>query len=247
MYIFYLFWSKIVVVTLKLLGEIEVGFSHIFLDSIIGFLALFVITKVLGKSQITQITAFDFISALVLGELVGNALYDKETGIPHIIFAVTLWGVFIYVTEFLTQKWKKTRSLLEGKPSMIIHKGKVLKDEMKKARLDINQLQHLLRSKDAFSIQDVEYAILETDGSISVLKKTMMQNPTRKDFNLKPESVFLPITIISDGEVIWDNLKESKLNENWLKSELSKHNVTDYHEIMYAEWQKGEPLYVLPY
>ncbi|MGI8314406.1 DUF421 domain-containing protein [Halobacillus mangrovi] len=209
-------------------------------ETFFGFFALFVLTKVLGKTQITQITAFDFIAALVLGELVGNALYDDKIGIAKVAFAIFLWGVLIYVTEIITEKFKGTRSLLEGKPALIIHKGKIDRDRMKKNKLDINQLQHLLRSKDVFSIQEVEYAVLETDGTVSVLKKAPYQNVNRMDMNLKPENVPLPMALISDGEIIWDNLKEAGLDEKWLNAQLKAQNVNKPSDVFYAEYQEGD-------
>ncbi len=222
-------------------------YFSIFIETIVGFISLFALTKVLGKSQITQITAFDFIAALVLGELVGNALFDDQAGVIDIVFAVLLWGILLYGTELITQKFKNTRELLEGKPSVIIHKGQIQRNEMKKAKLDLNQLQHLLRTKDVFFVSDVEYAIFETDGSMSVLKKSMLQNATREDVQAKPERVVLPYTLILDGELEYDNLKEANLAEEWLQNELKKQEIDDYKQVMLAEYKEGDGLYVFPY
>ena len=216
-------------------------YLQITVETLFGFIALFILTKVLGKTQITQITAFDFIAALVLGELVGNALYDKEVGIPQIGFAVILWGVLIYITEIITEKYKSTRGLLEGRPSLIIYKGNIDREQLKKSKLDINQLQHLLRSKDVFSVQEVQYAVLETDGTVSVLKASQYQNVTRGDMNLSPQAVPLPRTLISDGEIIWDNLEEISQNEAWLKRQLQLQNFNSPEDVLYAEYKEGEP------
>ncbi|MFC0524743.1 DUF421 domain-containing protein [Pontibacillus salicampi] len=222
-------------------------YGQIFVETLIGFLCLFVLTKFLGKSQITQITAFDFIAALVLGELVGNALYDQEVGIRQVLFAVFLWGLLIYTTEMITQKFKGTRGLLEGRPSIIIYQGHIQKEQLTKGKLDINQLQHLLRSKEVFSIQEVEYAVLETDGTVSVLKKSLQQTPSRGDFDMQPEPVPLPRGIITDGEFIWDNIREAGLTKEWIMGELAIHQLYDVSDVLYAEYKKGEALYVVPY
>ncbi|WP_226577021.1 DUF421 domain-containing protein [Halobacillus litoralis] len=215
-------------------------------ETLFGFIALFIMTKVLGKSQITQITAFDFIAALVLGELVGNALYDKDVGILNVGFAIVLWSILIYTTELITEKFKGTRKLLEGSPSLVIYKGRIDREQLKKNKLDINQLQHLLRSKDVFSIREVQYAVLETDGTISVLKASQYQNVTRDDMNLSPQNVPLPRTIISDGEVIWDNLREAGFDEKWLTEQLKAQNYSEPKEVIYAEHKEGEQnLYVI--
>ncbi|MBB6453073.1 uncharacterized membrane protein YcaP (DUF421 family) [Salirhabdus euzebyi] len=217
------------------------------IETLVGFFVLFGLTKILGKSQITQITAFDFIAALILGELVGNALFDDQANVWSIIYAVLLWGGLIYTTEIITQKFTNSRELLEGKPSIIIRNGKLQREAMSQAKLDLNQLQHLLRSKNVFSIRDVEFAVFETDGSVSVLKKSLQQSPTRQDINAKSETVKLPYSLILDGEVVEDNIKEIGKDEPWLKNELKKQEINDYKQVFFAEWREGEGLYVQPY
>lgn len=139
-----------------------------------------------------------------------------------------------------TQKFKGTRAILEGRPSIVIHKGHLMFDILKKNRLDINELQHLLRSKDVFSIEEVEFAVLEVDGTISVLKKPDYQTPTNSDLNVTPAPVKIGRTLISDGEIIWDNLKEAKLTEKWLEEELHKQNIQSIDDVFYAEWQDNQ-------
>ncbi|MFD1174335.1 YetF domain-containing protein [Oceanobacillus picturae] len=216
-------------------------------ETLFGFAALFLLTKVLGKTQISQLTPFDFISALILGELVGNALFDKEAGIPEIAFVIILWGVLLYLTEIITQKWKRTRAFMEGSPDIIIYRGKLIRDTMKKCKLDLNHLQHLLREKDVFSIQDVEYAILETNGKVSVLKKAANQTPTKNDLKVATHDVHLATTLINDGEIIYDNLKEKNLTEEWLIEELHKQDYSSPKEVFYAEYIKDKQLFLLPF
>lgn len=165
----------------SLIGGIAIqGYMEIFFDLVFGFFALFTLTKVLGKTQISQITAFDFISSIVLGELIGNALFDEKIGILHIGFVVIIWGGLMYTTEYITQRFKGSRHLLEGTPEIVIYNGKLVRDVMKKNKLDVNQLKQLLRAKDIFSMDQVEYAILEANGTVSVLKKSDFQPPTRR-------------------------------------------------------------------
>jgi uncharacterized membrane protein YcaP (DUF421 family) len=223
------------------------SYWNIFIESIFGFFILYVLTKVLGKSQISQITPFDFISAIILGELVGSALFEEKAGVLHIAFIVFIWGGLIYSVEIITQKFKRTRYLLEGSPEIVIRKGKLIRDVMAKNKLDINQLQHLLREKDVFSIKEVEYAILETNGAISVLKKSDYQTPNRKDMKLAPQPVQLSTTLINDGEIIYDNLEEKNLTEEWLIEQLKEQGYDDVKDVFYAEYMKDEDLLVLPF
>lgn len=223
-------------------------FVHMAMELLVGYMSLFIVTKLLGKMTITQITLFDFISALVLGDLVGNAFYDKNVRATEIIFTIFFWGFLVYIVQFTSQKSFRMRKLLEGSPSVIIHEGRVCYKELKKQRLDLSQLQHMLRTKDAFSVSEVEYAILETDGSLSILKKSDYAAPTKSDHKMPNQPPCLPITLISDGRLLKENLKRSGMNEAWLQKELHKKGIWKYSEVLLAEWKKKKStLYVQKY
>lgn len=228
-------------------GGFELEFLEIFLELIFGYIALFILTKLMGKTQITQITPFDFISALILGELVGNAIYDNEVKISKVIFAVVIWGILIFGTEIITQKKKGLRKLLEGEPSIVIRKGKIDYNVLKKVHMDINQLQHLLRSKNVFSVRECEYAIIETDGSVSVLKKPNFRNVTIQDLNLPLSSITLPVTLILDGEIEEDNLKMIQWDKKRLLDMIKQQGFQSEKDVLYAEWKEGEPLLLQSY
>lgn|SRR5690606_3057582 len=222
-------------------------YFSMFTEAVFGLVILFILTKILGKTQISQLSPFDFVSAVLLGELVGNALFDPDAGIMEIAFVVIVFGTIIYFTEWVTQKFKRTRALLEGSPSIVIYKGKMIRDVMKKNKMDINMLQQLLRDKDVFSLQEVEYAILEPNGKLSVMKKSDYQAPTRKDMKLAPQEVKLPTLLINDGEVIYDNLKEKNLTVEWLQEQLELQGYRSTEEIFAAEYTKGKDLFLVPF
>ena len=167
------------------LVEVKYLYFNVLLELVIGYIALFIIVKFLGKTQLNQITPFDFISALVMGDLVGSAIFNQKVGILAILFAIAVWGALIFISEMLTQKSRWLRYVFEGRPSMIINNGNLDWKEMKKNKIDIDQLKQLLRFKDIFSIQDVDYAILENNGGISVLRKSDADQPTCKDLKIK--------------------------------------------------------------
>ncbi|MDO7284253.1 DUF421 domain-containing protein [Shouchella clausii] len=210
----------------------------------IGLVALLILTRVMGKTSFAQITPFDFISALILGELVGNAIYDEKVKIGTILFSIFIWGVLLYLMGWLTQKFRKTRKILEGSPSIIIQNGHLNRAEMKKNKLDMNQLQHLLRKQQAFSVREVEHAILETDGTISVLKKSQYDLPTYEDLNVPEKPVYLPVTFINDGAVDWENLHKAGFNENWLKKQLDQQQIDKFEDVFYMEWKQDEGVYI---
>lgn len=216
-------------------------------ETIFSFFALFLLTKVLGKRQIAQLNAFDFIAAVVIGELVGNALFDKESGILEIGYVIVLWGSLLFIVDKVTLKFKRTRFVLEGKPAIIIERGLLNYNVMRKNKLDTDEVLQLLRTKDIFSIQEVEYAILETNGEISVLKKAQYQTPNKRDLNVALTEPQIAVRVISDGEMIKDNLAEAGLTEDWILGELERQNFESIEDVFYAEWMEGKKLYVLPY
>ncbi|MFJ5963172.1 DUF421 domain-containing protein [Bacillus sp. NPDC093026] len=222
-------------------------FFNIFIELVIGFFALFFITKLLGKTQFAQITPFDFISALILGEMVGNAIFDQEINFLHILFAVGVWGVLIYTVEWLSQRFKSIRAFLEGRPTLVIDKGHIHYNRLKKNMLDLNQLQTLIRAKGHFALNEIEYAILETDGSVSVLPKIKYTPATAEDVNVKGKEVKLPRTFIIDGEILKKDLQEAGFDETWLKQQLKRQHISSHKDVLFCEWIENEGIYAMKY
>ncbi|MFA8439902.1 DUF421 domain-containing protein [Pueribacillus sp. YX66] len=219
-------------------------YGYIAIELIVGFSVLLILTKLFGKTQLKELTPFDFISALVLGELVGNAIYDKKVHLGMILFATLVWGLLIIVTEFVTQKFRKTRSFLEGKPSILVRRGKIDRKELKKNKVDIDQLQSMLRQKNVFSIREVEYVIMESNGDLSVMKKPEFTTPTTQDLSLPLQPVYLTYPIISDGVVDENNLKEAGFDDNWLSKQLKNNKVSKPEDVLYAEWNEAKGFYL---
>ena len=218
--------------------------AHLTIDVVVGFFFLFIIVKFVGRKIINQLSPFTFISAVVLGELLGNALYNKKIGVFYIIYAMSLWGILLFTVEFLSLKLLKFRGVVEGKPSALIKNGIVDREALKKNRMNINQLQSLLRQSETFSIREVAFCFLETNGSISILKKSKYQKITQEDISLSPTAVYIPVTVIRDGEVLWDEIEDLGFDEEWLRTQLAFHNITEYQDVFIAEWLHGEGLFV---
>lgn len=228
-------------------GGIPLEYTSIAVELIVGYFALLILTKVLGKTQITQISAFDFISALILGELVGNSLYDDKISVFQVLTAILIWGALIFVTEFFTQKSRKFRHLMEGTPDIVINQGIINYNVLKKNHLDLNQLQHLLRAKDIFSVKECEYALLESNGTLSVIKKPLYDQVQRQDLSLPLKKATLPLSLIMDGEILYDNLKIAGEDDQWLQAEINRHGFTSSEDVLFAEWTENEPLFVQGY
>lgn len=211
---------------------------------IIGFLALLFSTTILGKIQISQATPFHFISALVLGELLGNGVYDEDITIFQILYTIFVWTLLMYIIELITQKFRKSRVFFEGNSSVIIRDGQIDYNELKKNRMDMDELLSLLREKGVFSIKEVEYAILESNGTISVLKKWEYEQPVNNDLNTSKKKNYLPLGVITDGEIIKDNLISLGFDEEWLFNQLELYKIKNIKEVCYAEWHQNDGLYI---
>lgn len=222
-------------------------YLQLVLELVVGFAALFLYTKLMGKTHFSQLTPFDFISVLILGELIGNAVYDEKVTISHILFATSTWAVLIFMSLIITQKFKNMRKFMEGEPSIVVRKGKIQYEVMKRNKMDLNQLQSLVRQKGYLSIREIEYAILETNGSLSVFPRTELAPVNRNDLNLTREEEGLPVTLILDGELVQDNLEEAGVDINWLVEQLKNRNIMSFKTVLIAEWQPKIGLYVQQY
>lgn len=211
---------------------------------VVGLSALIFSINILGKIQLSQATPFHFISALVLGELLGNAVYDDEIGILQILYTIGVWTLLMLLIEIITQKFRKTRRLFEGTPSIVIKKGQIDFKELKKNRMDLNELLGLMREKDVFSLHEIHYAILESNGTLSILKKSEYENTKNKSFSINEKNPSIPLTLVSDGEILTENLEIIRKDSNWLYRELRHHGIMDIKEVFYAEWHEIDGLYV---
>lgn len=221
------------------LGEITVKL-------LIGFTGLWLMTRWLGKKEISQLTPFDFVSSLMLSELVGNTVYAKEVNVLQLLFALLLWAVLSYIFEKLTRNFRALRQIMDGKPAILIRRGEVDLKEMRRNSLDFDQLRMLLRQHGIFYIGDVDYAIFEANGTLSVLKKPEANEGEEKESaSLHKEDSELSYNLIEDGRLIRSHLKRIGKDEQWMMQELQRRGYGDMDSIAYAEWQRGRGLFVL--
>ncbi|WP_261133773.1 DUF421 domain-containing protein [Bacillus sp. Marseille-Q3570] len=213
---------------------------------VVGFVTLFFIIIVTGKTSIYQLTPFHLVFVLLLGDLLGNSIYKDRMGIIPYLYAVGLWTLLMLLVEIITLKIKSTRSLLVGNPAIIIRDGKIDRKIAQKNKLDVNQILSLLRQNDVFSVSEVKYGILEPNGQISTLLKSKYQKPDKQDLNLPEELVDLPTTLIIDGEILWDNLAERGFDRQWLDNVLASTGHNNEKGIFHAEWNNNEGICISP-
>ncbi|PJZ00658.1 DUF421 domain-containing protein [Bacillus vallismortis] len=215
---------------------------------IIAFITLLVLTRLMGRKEIAQLTFFNFVSAISIGTIGASLAIDSTLSIRNGFIALFAWSAFTIIVGFLDIKFPAIRYAVEGQPVILIRKGKIMDKQLRSVRLDLDALQTLLRKKNIFSLADVDYAIFETDGSLSVLKKQAKQNVTKKDMNVQGENtnpnVSHPASVIADGKVREDNLKKLNLNKQWLMDRLKESGIQHPKEVFYAEVQTDGTLYI---
>ena len=173
------------------------------LRTIIGFTVLLILTRLLGKKLLGQLTFFTYITGIAMGNIAGDMVVHRDIKLVDGVSGLIIWAFLTFVVEFVSLKSSKARVLLDGEPAIVIKKGVIMQRELAAQRLNMDDLTMLLRINNIFSIQDVDYAILEPNGQLSVLKRPDLEAVTKKDMQIQPESrIYLPTEIIVDGKVV---------------------------------------------
>jgi uncharacterized membrane protein YcaP (DUF421 family) len=189
-------------------------------------LILFLITKLVGKKQISEITFFEYVSGITVGSIAAEAVMGVDTNVSYGIIAVLIFALTSLFVDFTSLKSKKFRDIVEGTGTVFIKDGNIIEENLKKERYSSDELASLLRRQSIFRVADVEFAILEPTGDLSVLLKKENRPLTAKDLQLEVANDKELQTIIMDGKIINDSLARSGKNRSWLNSELQKLGVT---------------------
>ncbi|MDY0944104.1 DUF421 domain-containing protein [Priestia megaterium] len=211
---------------------------------IISFGVLLLMTRIMGKKQVSQLTYFNYITGITIGAVAASITIDRSIDMSDGFVSIVCWSLLTVLVSYINLKSPKARVLLDGQPTIVIKNGEILEKTLAGLRLNMDDLSMLLREKNIFSTQEVDYAVLEPDGQLSVLKKVDQQSVTKKD--LKVEAVkplYVPTEIIVDSKVITRNLEELDLSQDWLEKQLHQSGV-NIQDVFYAEIQSDGTLYI---
>lgn len=193
----------------------------------------------------SQLTFFNYVTGITIGSIAANMLTNENSNFIGDLIDLIWWALLTIIIGFIALKLPKLRVIIDGEPTIIIKKGKIEKKLMAELRLNMDDLTMLLREKNIFSIKDVEYAILEANGKLSVLKKQEQESVTKKDLNvLTSELKYLPSEVVVDGTIVERNLRELNITKDWLYNELRSLGIKSVSEIFYAELQSDGSLYI---
>lgn len=213
----------------------------------IAFLVLFLLARLMGRKEIGQMTFFNWATAIGIGSIAGNLAVNASSPIKDGVIALIVWTLFTIMLDMIDLKSKQGRRVTTGDPLIVIKAGRIMEGALKESRVDLEELQALLRQKDIFSLKNVDYAILETNGELSILKKESEQPVTKRDLNIsRPKKILfpLPTEVISDGKVNTENLSKLKIDRNWLDRELEKANIQSIEDVFFAQVQQDGTLYI---
>lgn len=211
-----------------------------FIRSILLYIIVLIVMRLMGKREIGQLQPFELAISIMIADLASTPMADAGIPITNGIIPILALLVMHLIISIINIKSIKARQILCGKPSILIYRGKIDEKMLKKERFTVNELEERLRGNNVVNIADVEYAILETSGQVTVIEKPEKKNVTIEDLGLKKEYEGLTYDLVLDGKVMYENLKILKKDYNWLKKELSKFNVSPEKTLIATIDGRGE-------
>lgn len=219
--------------------ELVQAISH----SIIVFFLLIALTRLIGKKLLAQMTFFDFVTGITMGTI-GGAYVTTEVKGYYVLLGPIILTTLVLITGYLTFKSTPIRKLIEGEPLVMIQNGKIFEENMRKIRYNSDDLMMQLREQGVFDLTEVESAVLEPHGKLSVLKKSQHLPVTPKDLHIATIYKGISSEIIRDGKIVEQNLKQNNLTHEWLYNELLTKNIKNIREVFLATLSTDGNLYV---
>ena len=211
-----------------------------FFRSILIYIFVLIVMRLMGKREIGQLQPFELAIAIMIADLASIPMTDS--GIPITNGIISILGLLLMhlVISFLNVKSIKAREIICGKPTILIYRGKIDEKALKKERFTINELEERLRGNNIFNLGDVEYAILETSGQVTVIQKPEKRNTIPEDFNIIPDYEGIPYDLVVDGKIMEKNLQSIGKNYQWLKKQVEKFNMKPEEALIVTYDAKGQ-------
>ncbi|WP_405318209.1 DUF421 domain-containing protein [Ruminococcus sp.] len=206
-------------------------FLTVILASLFSAAVLFIIAKIIGHKQVAQLEFFDYITGITIGSIAAElaTTLDKPWWKPTV--SMIVFGIITVVLSVLTRKFPRSRKFINGTPTIILNDGKLYRKNMKKAKLELSEFLLLCRQEGYFNLDDIQTAVYEYNGKLSILPMSTKRPLNPEDMELSPEPEHIGTEVIMDGRVIGDNLKRKGLNETWLQKELKEQGYKNAKEI----------------
>ena len=207
------------------------------------YFAVVFIMRMMGKKQIGELEPFELVIALMISDLATFPMEDIRIPIVHAIIPIITLLFLQVATSYIELKSEKARRILTGNPSILIKNGKIDIAELRYQRFNINDLLEELRLKGYFNLSDIQYAILETSGELSILPRTGQSNATKDDLNITTTQESLPVPLIMDGNINYKNLSILEKDELWLNNILKKHKISNACDVFIGMLDSKDKFY----
>ena len=196
-----------------------------FFRAILLYIIVLIVMRLMGKREIGQMQPFELAISIMIADLASIPM--TETGVPISNGIIPILGLLVMhlIISMLNIKSSKAREIICGKPAILVYRGKIDEKVLKKERFTINELEERLRDNNIFNIGDVEYAILETSGQVTVIPKPNKRPTIPEDFNIEPQYEGIPYDLVVDGKVMYKNLEKIEKNYVWLKKQTEKFKI----------------------
>lgn len=218
-------------------------FWQVIIYSIIIFVLLVILARLIGKKLLSQMTFFDFVIGITIGTI-GGAFVTTEVKGFYVLLSPVVLTLAVVLTGYISLKSVPARKLIEGEPMIVIQNGKIYEENMRKIRYHLDDLLMQLRVKGVFDLSEVEFAILEPHGQLSVLKKSQNLPLTPKDLGLASQYKGISSEIIRDGKIVEQNLRQNRLSHEWLYNQLSSKKINKIEDVFLATLDTSGNLYI---
>lgn len=218
--------------------------SIILLRTLFLYFVILVMYRIMGKREIGKLSIFDFAVSIMIAEIAVFAIEEPKMPLIKGLLPIFILVITQISISFVSLKSKKIRDMLDGRPSIVINKGRLMEKEMAKQRYNLDDLLTQLREKDITNLADVEFAVLESSGKLSVKKKDGKEPLTADDLGISVPRVGVPLPVIVDGEVLDENLEIMGKTRLWLKQRLKEFGTTDFNKVFFASCDEMGNMFV---
>lgn len=216
----------------------------IFTRALILYFVVVIVIRMMGKRQVAQMQPSELVIMIMIAELAATPM--ENTDIPLLNGVVPIIALLVsqVLISYFSLKSEAFRDLICGKPSILIHKGRMNQSEMHRLRVNTNDLMEAIRSEGYFNINEVYYAILETDGQMSIIPRASERPTNISDLNIKEEEQDLPVTLIANGKLNNDKLRKTGYDEKWLEDQLKTNNIKNIEDVFFGFLSSDKKFYV---
>ena len=208
-------------------------YLQVALTTLFSAIALFILTKIMGHKQLAQLDVFDYINGITIGSIAAELATELEKPLKPFV-ALVIYAVIAVLLSIISDKFPSSRFIILGEPVILMNNGKLYRKNFKKAKLDLNEFLCLCRGQGYFDINQIQTAVFEHNGSLSILPKVANRPATPDDLKVYPKQEKILTEVIMDGKIVKDSLGKIGKDEKWLKERLKEQKIPEIKQVFFA-------------